>query len=51
MCLWLAEEVEALARQYLLSLQLGDPVVLSDQEIATVLEKFLSYGPLRGLQS
>lgn len=42
---WLAAELETLARQYYLSRQLGNPVVLSDDEIARVAEKFKSYGP------
>ena len=36
--------VEALARQYLLARQLGDPHILSDAEMAEVLEKFKTYG-------
>jgi L-fuculose-phosphate aldolase len=44
--LWLAGEVETLAKQYALSLQLGDPVILPDDEIARVIQKFkTSYGP------
>ena len=44
--LWLANEVEVLAKQYFLSLQLGEPVVLSDEEMATVVAKFQTgYGP------
>lgn len=42
--LWLAKEVEVLAQQYVLSLQLGGPSLLSDEEIARVVEKFKSYG-------
>lgn len=42
--LWLAKEVEVLAQQYVLSLQLGGPNLLSDEEIARVAEKFKSYG-------
>ncbi len=42
--LWLAKEVEVLAQQYVLSLQLGGPNLLSDEEIARVVEKFKSYG-------
>lgn len=45
--LWLAEECEALCRQYVIALQAGDPVVLPDEEIARVVEKFKSYGPKR----
>ena len=44
--LWLANEVEVLAKQYFLSLQIGEPVVLSDEEMTTVVEKFKTgYGP------
>lgn len=44
--LWLANEVEMLARQYAISRQLGDCVILSDDEMARVMEKFkTSYGP------
>ena len=32
--LWLAGEVETLARQYVVSLQLGEPQILPDDEIA-----------------
>jgi len=42
---WLAGELETLARQYFLSRQFGEPVILSDAEIARVIEKFKSYGP------
>ena len=42
--MWLAVEVETLARQYFNVLQLGEPNVLSDDEIAHVVEKFKSYG-------
>lgn len=46
--LWLAQEVEVLARQYAIALQVGTPVILDDQEIARVKEKFRGYGPRRG---
>lgn len=43
--LWLAQEVEVLAQLYLATLAVVDPVpVLSDEEIAVVLEKFKTYG-------
>jgi L-fuculose-phosphate aldolase len=42
--MWLAVEVETLARQYLLALQIGGPRLLSADEIARVMEKFQSYG-------
>lgn len=43
--LWLAVEVETLAKQYYLSLQIGSARTLSDAEIARVVERFESYGP------
>lgn len=45
--LWLAVEIETLARQYYLSLALGNAQVLPDAEIARVIEKFKNYGPRR----
>ncbi|WP_026280843.1 MULTISPECIES: L-fuculose-phosphate aldolase [unclassified Thioalkalivibrio] len=45
--LWLTEEVELLARQYVLSLQIGGPALLDDAEMDRVLEKFRHYGPQR----
>lgn len=43
--LWLAQEVEILAKLYLAVLPVMDPVpVLSKQEMARVLEKFKTYG-------
>src|SRR5690349_5142947 len=43
--MWLAVEVETLAHQYILTLQLGGPVCLPDDEIRRVVEKFKDYGP------
>ncbi|MEQ8288640.1 MAG: class II aldolase/adducin family protein [Gammaproteobacteria bacterium] len=40
----LAREVEALARQYCISLQFGEPVLLDDEEMARNVEKFKRYG-------
>ncbi|MEO3999691.1 L-fuculose-phosphate aldolase [Mesorhizobium sp. CAU 1732] len=40
----LAVTVEELAHQYLLCLPIGEPPVLSDEQIAAVLEKFKTYG-------
>jgi len=40
----LAQEVESLAQQYLLSRQNGDPVILDEAEMKVVLEKFGTYG-------
>ena len=45
--LWLAHEVEVLAKQYLLACQLGTPPVLPDEEMQIVVERFRSYGPRR----
>jgi L-fuculose-phosphate aldolase len=42
--LWLAVEVEALARQYHGCLQLGNPPLLSKDEIARVRERMAGYG-------
>ena len=42
--MWRAVEVENLARQYALSLQVGTPVMLTDEEVADVLAKFANYG-------
>jgi L-fuculose-phosphate aldolase len=43
--MWLAAELETIARQYVISLSIGGPVLLSDAEIAKVKEDFKSYGP------
>jgi L-fuculose-phosphate aldolase len=40
----LALEVEQLARQYCIALQLGEPVILDDEQMQVVLEKFKTYG-------
>jgi len=45
--LWLAGEIESLAAQYILAKSFGEPVVLSDEEIAVNVEKFKNYGPKR----
>ena len=42
----MALEVEELAKQYYLSLQLGDPVILDEAEMKVVIEKFKTYGNL-----
>ncbi len=41
--MWLAVELETIARQYYLSLALG-PVILSDEEIAETAKGFSTYG-------
>ena len=43
--MWLAMELETLARQYYLSLAIGGPKILPDSEIAHVMERFREYGP------
>jgi len=43
----LAVEVEALAEQYWRALQIGEPTLLSETEMAMVLEKFKTYGQPR----
>jgi len=40
----LAVEVETLAEMYWRALQIGDPPLLSDAEMDTVIEKFQTYG-------
>jgi L-fuculose-phosphate aldolase len=42
--MWLAVELETIARQYYLSLALGSPVILNDAEIAETAKGFASYG-------
>ncbi|MEJ1975329.1 MAG: class II aldolase/adducin family protein [Acetobacteraceae bacterium] len=42
--LWLAVELEALAKQYYHSLLIGGPHILSDAEIAEALASFGNYG-------
>jgi L-fuculose-phosphate aldolase len=43
--MWLAVEVEALARQYHGCLQIGTPPLLSKAEIENVLSRIAGYGP------
>lgn len=42
--MWLAVELETLARQYVLSLRIGEPVLLTDEEIAETASRFAGYG-------
>lgn len=42
--LWRAEELETLARQYVASLTIGGPVLLSDAEMAEAQAQFKGYG-------
>ncbi len=43
--LWLAAELEVLAKQYTLTRLIGGARILPDDEIARVVEKFKGYGP------
>jgi L-fuculose-phosphate aldolase len=43
--MWLAVEVETLARQYHGCLQIGTPRLLSKAEIKNVLGRIAGYGP------
>jgi L-fuculose-phosphate aldolase len=42
--MWLAVELETIARQYYLSLALGDPFILTDEQIAEAARGFSTYG-------
>lgn len=42
--MWRAIELETLARQYYLASQLGDPVILSDEQMEETFKKFAGYG-------
>lgn len=42
--MWLAVELEAIARQYYLALQIGKPVILSDRAIRETQKGFSTYG-------
>ena len=42
--MWRAIVVETLAQQYAIALQVGKPVMLLDEEVTQVLEKFANYG-------
>ena len=42
--LWLAVEVENLAKQYIIANQIGTPTILSSEEMDIIVEKFTSYG-------
>jgi L-fuculose-phosphate aldolase len=44
--LWLASEVETVARQYYLSLAIGGGDIIPDDEINRIIEGFKKYGPL-----
>jgi len=42
--MWLAVELETIARQYYLSLALGDPFILTDEQITETARAFSTYG-------
>jgi L-fuculose-phosphate aldolase len=42
--MWRASELETLAKMYHLALAIGEPVILSDDEIMRTVERFKSYG-------
>lgn len=42
--LWIANEVECLAKQYVLAKQFGNPIILSDKEMDKILNAFKTYG-------
>ena len=42
--MWRAVELETIARQYYLSLSIGGPILLSDEQIAETMKGFGSYG-------
>ena len=42
--MWRAVELETIARQYYLSLQIGNPVILSDADVKETLAGFATYG-------
>jgi L-fuculose-phosphate aldolase len=42
--MWLVVEVETLAAQYWRALQVGEPCLLTDDELAATVEQFKSYG-------
>jgi L-fuculose-phosphate aldolase len=47
--MWRARELETLAKMYYLALAAGRPIVLSDDEVMRIVERFKSYG--RGPES
>jgi L-fuculose-phosphate aldolase len=47
--MWRATELETLAKMYLLALSVGEPAVLSDDEIMRTVERFKTYG--QGLEA
>jgi L-fuculose-phosphate aldolase len=43
--LWRMEELENLARVYLLAMSTGTPKILTDAQMKTVIKAFGNYGP------
>jgi len=46
--LWLAVEIETLCRQYWTAMLAGKPVILTDEQMASVLKRFKTYGKQSG---
>lgn len=44
--MWRAQELETLARLYILALAAGTPAILSAAEVADAIERFKNYGPV-----
>lgn len=44
--LYIAQEIELLCQQYLVARQVGQPILLSDDEMQAVFEQFKGYGAL-----
>ena len=42
--MWLAVELETIAKQYYLALRIGEPVILTDEQIADTARSFSTYG-------
>jgi L-fuculose-phosphate aldolase len=49
--MWRAVEVETLAKQYSVALQIGAPRLLASEEIQKTVEKFKTYGPRRRIET
>jgi L-fuculose-phosphate aldolase len=49
--IWLASELENLAHQYVISLTIGQPRVLSEKEIEKNIALFANYGPKQAVES
>ncbi len=49
--IWLASELENLAHQYIISLAIGNPRILSEEEIEMNIGLFKNYGPRGSLEN